>query len=391
MTESTALPPAPDTLRDTMRRLAEVESLDMPILSIYLDVRPEATGQSPGRRAAFTVLRDRLAEIEDAYWPRGDDYASFALDRERIVAFTEQDLDAATEGLAIFACSGLDVWEVVEAGIPFRVSVGVGPRAELFQLARLVDEHETTVVAHIEAGAARLFVGRFGQLAETDGPDAGAEGPVRVRNGGWSQQRFQRRAENEVDALVADTAAAIQDLVDREGARRLVLAGEETVVARLEEAIPPPVRKQVGEIGRAGRGSGDDLDGLDELVAPVVEQLEADEGVSLADQALGYARAGGLGVAGAGRTRRLLELGAVDTLVVLGLPGDPPEASDVQDARDVTQQLPETNGRRDLDLDTRNELVRLAALTSADVQVVEEHEALEKAGGVAGLLRYRPD
>lgn len=389
MTEpTTALPPTADVLRETMRRLAEVESLELPILSIYLDVRPEADGQAPRRRAAFTVLRDRLTEIEDAYWPRGDDYASFALDRERIVAFTEDELDPAVEGLAIFACSGLDVWEVVTAGVPFRLSVGVGPRAELFQLARLVDEHETVVIGHIDAGGARLWVTRYGQREETDAPAAGLEGSGRARKGGWSQARFQRRADNQVDALVAEMATAIEQLVEREDARRLVLVGEETVVARLEAAITPPVRQRVGEVGRAGRATED---AVDELVRPVVERLETEEGMTLADEVLGLARAGGLGVAGPGRTRRYLELGAVDTLVLLGLPGNPPEASAEVDARDLPDQLPESGDRRQLNLDLRNELVRLAALTSADVQVVEEHEGLAQAGGAAALLRYRPD
>jgi hypothetical protein len=388
MTEPTTLPPAPDTLRETMRRLAEVESLELPILSIYLDLRPEADGEAPGKRAALTVLRDRLTEIEEAYWPRGDDYASFALDRERILAFLEEELDPATEGLAIFACSGLDVWEVVAVGVPFRLSVGVGPRAELFQLARLVDEHETAVIGHIDAGSARLWVTRFGQTQETEAPEPAAEGSGRARKGGWSQARFQRRADNRVEALVAEMAATIEQLVQREDARRLVLTGEETVVARLEEAIPPAVRQRVGEIGRAGRASEE---AIDALIRPEIERLEVEEGRALADEALGLARAGDLGVAGAGRTRRYLELGAVDTLILLGLPGDPPETSDEIDARDLPDQLPERTDRKQLDLDLRDELVRLAALTSASVQIVEEHEGLEQAGGAAALLRYRPD
>lgn len=387
MTEPTTLPPAPDVLRETMRRLAEVESLELPILSVYLDVRPEADGQAPGRRAAFTVLRDRLTEIEEAYWPKGDDYASFALDRERIMAFTEEELDPTAEGLAIFACSGLDVWEVVSVGVPFRLSIGVGPRAELFQLARLVDEHETVVVAHIDAGQARLWVRRYGQMEETDAPEPGLEGSGRARKGGWSQARFQRRADNQVEALVTEMATAIEQLVEREDAQRLVLTGEETVVARLEEAITPPVRLKVGAIGRAGRTSDGEID---DLIRPVVERLEAEEGSSLADEALGLARAGALGVAGPGRTRRYLELGAVDTLILLGLPGDPAETTEL-DARDLQDQVPERTSRKQVDVDLRNELVRLAALTSADVQVVEEHEALEQAGGAAALLRYRPD
>jgi len=388
MTESTNLTPTSDELRETMRRLAEVESLEFPILSIYLDVRPEATGESPGRRAAFTVLRDRLNEIEEAYGPRGDDYASFALDRERIVAFTEQELDPGTTGLAIFACSGLDLWQVVTAGVPFRVSVGVGPRAELFQLARLVDEHETVVIAHIDAGGARIWVERHGQIAESESPGTGLEGSGRARKGGWSQARYQRRADNQVDALVAETAATIERVVESEDARRLVLAGEETVVARLEEAVPQPIRQRVGEIGRAGRASDAEID---ELVAPVVERLEAQEGVALVEEALGLAKAGGLGVAGPGRTRRLLEMGAVDTLVLLGLPGGGPESQDQQDARDLQDQLPGDERRSGVDVELRNELVRLAALTSAAVQVIDEHDGLSQAGGAAALLRYRPD
>jgi peptide subunit release factor 1 (eRF1) len=156
----------------------------------------------------------------------------------------------------------------------------------------------------------------------------------------------------------------------------------------MQEAITAPVRQRVGEIGRAGRASDTELD---ELVRPVVERLESEEGSALADEALGLARAGGLGIAGPGRTRRFLEMGAVDTLVLLGLPGGGPERTSQQDARELRDQLPDEGGRRQLDLELRNELVRLAAPTSAAVEVVEEHDPLAQAGGVAALLRYRPD
>jgi hypothetical protein len=50
-------------LQDVLRRLAEVEPSELPVLSVYLDIRPQATGNSPGRRAGLTILRDRLREI----------------------------------------------------------------------------------------------------------------------------------------------------------------------------------------------------------------------------------------------------------------------------------------------------------------------------------------
>lgn len=59
-----------------MRKLAELEPTEMPVLSVYLDMRPQATGESPGLRSGEIVLKDRLHEIEKTYRPRGADLDS---------------------------------------------------------------------------------------------------------------------------------------------------------------------------------------------------------------------------------------------------------------------------------------------------------------------------
>ncbi len=45
---------------DLIRKLAEFEPTEMPVLSIYLDMRPQATGGNPGIRSGEIVLKDRL-------------------------------------------------------------------------------------------------------------------------------------------------------------------------------------------------------------------------------------------------------------------------------------------------------------------------------------------
>jgi peptide subunit release factor 1 (eRF1) len=45
----------------------------------------------------------------------------------------------------------------------------------------------------------------------------------------------------------------------------------------------------------------------------------------------------------------------------------------------------------ELDDDHRNDLIRLAATTGADLEVVEGHSGLSRFGGVGALLRYRLD
>jgi hypothetical protein len=58
-------------VRDTLCRLPDVEPRWAPAVSIFLDMRPDAAPESPGRRSCKVVLKDRLREIEKPLWPRG--------------------------------------------------------------------------------------------------------------------------------------------------------------------------------------------------------------------------------------------------------------------------------------------------------------------------------
>jgi peptide chain release factor subunit 1 len=377
-------------LQDVLRRLAEVEPSELPVLSVYLDIRPQATGNSPGRRAGLTILRDRLREIESTYWPRGDDFDSFTADRERIDAFIDTEADPAAQGLAIFACHGSGLWEVIEAGVPFRDSVSAGPLPDLFQLARLLDQEETAVVAVVDSSTARLFVTRAGLFEEVEGPDEPSVSFRKRSMGGWSQARYQRHIDKHRIDFAREAATEVEALVEREGARRLVLAGDEVAITPLMDHLSPSVKELVQEVARIDiKASSSDV--IDE-VRPVLERIEAEDGISVADRLIEAVRAGGLGVTGVEATRQALEIGAVDTLVLLALPGRPPVPGDAQDARDLAQRgdVEDEAESSDLDLDARNELVRMAALTSAEVEVVDEHQALEHVGGVGALLRYQP-
>jgi len=247
------------------------------------------------------------------------------------------------------------------------------------------------VVALVDSNTARLFVSRAGSLQEVGGPDEGTESFRKRSMGGWSQARFQRHIDKHIEDFARSTAAAIEELVALEEATRVVLAGDEVALTPLVDALSPAVRERVGEIARIGIRAGRDEVG--EEIRPIMDRLEAEEGQSVADRIIGFVRADGLAVVGVESTRRMLELGAVDTLAILDLPGEAPEQGDGHDARalqDRDDVSAESETSR-LDVDTRNELVRLAALSSAEVQVLDSHEALEHAGGVGALLRYRPD
>lgn len=350
--------------RDLMRQLANWEAPEgTGVLSVYLEMRPAApgSGDRPEMRSGDVVLKDRFRQIEKSLLPRGPALDSFLADRARIEAETAGDVSGVA-GLAIYACKAGDLFEVVRSGTPFNNRVIYGRRPALFQLARLVDEFEPALVAVADTNTLRLFSVHFGGMEELEGKDEDSIHFQKRSTGGWSQARYQRHIEKHREDFAKEAAGIIRDVMDEEGATRLILAGDEVVIPLLQAALPRELLDRL---------AGDALRihiraSKDEVAAEVAEVLAAAEERSsqaVADSLVGEVLSDDLGVAGVVDSRKALETGAGDMLVI----ADGFEPSEV-----------------------RNELTRLAIQTGADVEVVSGHEGLDALGGVGVLLRYRP-
>lgn len=345
-------------MRDMMRQLAAFEPGAEPVLSVYLDMRPQETGENPAVRAGLIILKDRLREIEKTLWPRGAAFDSFQDDAARIDRYLAEELPPAAQGLALFACAGRDLFEAVTAGAPFENQVSAGTVPDLFQLARLLEEQETAVVAVVDTNTARLFVTRLGSLDEVDRTTRRyRKSPI----GGSNPERYQRHIAKHRTEVAREVAAEIERVVDREEAVRVILAGDAVAIPPLRAALSPRIADLVEDVRRIDILAP--LDEIDNEVAPILAQAEAEDSRSLADQVIGAVQAGGLGVVGLELTRWALEHGQGDVLL-------------------LTPEAP-------IDEEARSELVRLATTTGADVEVVLEHASFQHMGGVGALLRYR--
>jgi peptide chain release factor subunit 1 len=346
-----------------MRRLAEVESAAAPVLSVYLDIRPEAHGEVPGRRVELVVLRDRLRDIAATYTAHDPGRLSLDADTARIDRFLEDEPLEAAEGLAIFACHALDLWETVAAPVPFETQVSAGPTADLFQLAQLLEESEAFVVALVDTNTCRLFVTRRGSLIERPGPDEPPDEHERHQAGGWSQARYQRHIDMQDRRFAREAAGAIERLVDRVHARHLILAGDERTISVLKPELSPALNAILDQVEHIEmRAPADEVAAE---VAPILAAIRESEDTEAAERVIAGVRAGGLGVAGVDPVAEALEAGQVHELVL-----------------DESAKL---------DQDLRSELVRLAARTAAGVVVVKDHPGLLAMGGVGATLRYRAD
>ena len=355
--------PGPDQarLKELMRRLAEARSTDVLVLSIYVDIRPEVHGERPAERPELTAVRHRLKAIQASLEPHTDVRESFDADLARIETYLVSEDLAGADGLALFACERIGLWEPVRSLEPFDTQVGAGPTADLFQLARLLDNSVGAVVAVVDTNTCRLFVTRRGGLEERGGPDEPPDEHRRHDQGGWSQARYQRHIDMQDKRFAKEAAAAIEQLVEREKAQHVILAGDERAIPVLDGELSAAVRPLVDHLIHLPMRSS--TDEVRAEVLPILAAIEDAEGQQLADVAIAEWLAGDLGVVGIDATMAALEAGQADQLVI-----------------DESAPLAE---------DVRAELVRRAALTDASVEVVRDHPALAKHEGVAATLRFR--
>jgi peptide subunit release factor 1 (eRF1) len=353
--------PSPDQarLREVMRRVAEVESANAPVLSVYLDLAP--AGDEPSMRPANVVLRRRLSDVEATYPAHSSARQSLDEDRTRLEALLKDDEVVSQPGVAVFACHAAGLWEVVTSAAPFETRISSGPTADLFGLAELLEDSEAWVVALADTSGCRLFVTRRGSLVERATLDEEPDEHKRHQQGGWSQARYQRHIDMQDRRFAREAADAIAKLVEQERARHLLLAGEERSLSVLEPELPESVAAMVEHVEHVHFDSP--VEEVAAEVAPILAAIREAEETDAADRVVAGVRAGDLGVAGIDTVSRALEWGQVDELVL-------------DDSIEIDEEL-------------KRELVRQAALTGAQVVTIDGHAGLAALGGVGATLRFK--
>jgi peptide chain release factor subunit 1 len=273
-------------------------------------------------------------------------------------------MSSGTSGLMMFACSAENLWETVEVGAELENEVTVGATPSLFQLATMLDEHDTAIVAVVDTNTARFFVTHFGKLKEVDAPDDPNTKMFRKRAlGGWKQTKYQRNIDNNRDDFSKVIARDLEELIHKTAAKNLIIAGDEIATTLLQNNLSPQTLEILHDDVLRIDMRATRLDVKDE-VRELLEEIERDDARAQADKLVGAVRGRGLGVSGVDPTRQALENGQVEMLLI-----DP--------------------HAENLDEETREELIRLAATTGAKVEMVENHEKFAALDGVGGLLRYK--
>lgn len=367
-----------------MEILAALEPSPYPVISLYLSLKPNQNG----REEYGAFVRKVFTERAKTFRLNSPERESFDRDVERIRQYLESEKDESCHGVAIFASSGSQLFEAIPLETPFDDHwLFVGSVPHLYPLAKLVDTYPRYAAVMLDTNKARILV--F-SLAGTEREEKIVNDKTRRSSqGGWSQARYQRRAENVHLHHMKEVADALDRIVREDNVNQIVIAADETALPKLREQLPKHLEEKIVSTVPLHRDNQSSV--LEDTLAEIWRkdaETDAEKVQELFDEWQGS----GLGVAGPEATLRAFDLGQVEELIITGS----------VDTLKPVQKLPESaasemladtsapqGGVDEARLKLAAELIKRAQQTAARIRFIEDASLLEEVGGVGALLRFR--
>jgi peptide subunit release factor 1 (eRF1) len=367
-----------------MAVLAALEPSPFPVTSLYLSLAADQNGREGYAQFIKKVFSERAKALPE----ESPERESFDTDVKRIQEYLDNKEQASAQALAIFACAGSDLFEAIPLEQPIADHwLFIGSVPHLYPLARLVENYPRYAAVMLDTNKANIFV--FGvDTAEREEKIVG-EKTRRTSKGGWSQARYQRRADNFHTLHIKEVVDTLDKIVRDEGIEHIVVSGAEVAMPILREQLPKHLAEKVVEIGAHEKGESGSF------MARTLEALrekDAETDAEKVQELMDAWQSGGLGVAGPEATLSAFQLGQVDELIITASPDvlktvqklpDDAAPGEVQ----VESSAPQAAGEKQMQL--ADELVTRAHQTSAKVRFIEDATLLADIGGVGALLRFR--
>ena len=384
MAEST--PASVQSLSQRMEVLASLEPSPFPFISLYLDLRPNEVG----REDHHQFVRKVFAERAKGFAEQSPERESFDRDRERISKYLESEAEPAWHGLAIFASAGSEFFETLPLEVPFdHHMLFLGSVPHLYPLAKVVDTYPRYAAVILDTNKARILV--FSLAATERDEQIANEKTRRSQKGGWSQARYQRRAENTHLHHVKEVVETLDRIVREENIQHVIVAGEEVAVPLLREQLPKHLEEKLVDVISLQRNA--DGPNIFESTLAALREKDAETDAEKVAELLDAWQSGGLGVAGPEATLSAFQLGQVDELIITGSPGLlkpvqklPDDAAPGPVQADTSAPQGMADEKR---LKLAEELITRAHQTSARIRFIEDESLLAGIGGVGALLRFR--
>lgn len=226
--------------------LAEVFSTPGPVLTAVLDTDAEV---------------ERAADLSAAHWSaQRQEAEALGAPDQALAAIDPLVAEAHLRGPRLFALAdetGLRLSEPISTGDP---TISWAPLPSMVPLIHDRQGRVPVLLARCDRRGADLCIieplasHELGSVEQVDGHER------KVHAGGWSNPRFQRRAENTLEGTAEEIAEAVVAAAAQLGDRGVVvLVGDDRTVDSVAERLPGSLDVRHAPGGRDGDGSDDDV------------------------------------------------------------------------------------------------------------------------------------
>ena len=147
---------------DHLSRLNDARSDEAPIVSLYLEMTPEARLGTTWK----TTLKDLCERAKDEAGDDRERKAAIGRECERIEEALEAGLPRTGRGVAFFACESQGLFEQIGTAVTLPNAVHVGDNPYVRPLARVRDENDRFAIALLSMHKSRFFFAQIGLVEE---------------------------------------------------------------------------------------------------------------------------------------------------------------------------------------------------------------------------------
>lgn len=303
---------SPETAED-IHRIIGLDGAGLPILSLYVRIPAD-----PGERSALHPhVRSLLADIRELAADEAADHdvrMSVRADLERIEGNFREVNGLRAGSVALFSCSGRDIFEEVQLPRGVRERAVLDETAFVRPMLAVLDEYRRCCVVVVDAAVTQvweLYQDEFREMRKLRDPSLrkpdfahGLKEYTTHNRARELEKRHYRRTLQLLDELFRATAYDV-----------LAIGGQPHEVPGFVQFLPQHLRDRVAGtfvVDRSIATQGD----IKQHAAAIVDQYERDEERRLVARALEKAAAGGLAVVGLDDCLWAGSVAAVDLLLV---------------------------------------------------------------------------
>ena len=384
-------PPSADSIAGQLARLTGIRADGHRVVSCYLKLEPRDRSRGKYLIKFKNRARDVVAGLGRLGLGRGVQEA-VARDVQRVQEHLRSPAALpSSQGIAVFACEGLGLFEAVPLPVVHRSRLAVDATPLVRELASVEDEFGRLLTVVFDRTSARFFEVTAYQTRELAGLRADSTRGKRFHGDqdgpGWGEHTYNNRIRQEKQRHLEAIARELFAIDRRHPAHGIVLAGTGNDAGAVEPFLHTYLVERV--IGTARLNPKDATPALVHAATLAVrEAYERDEERALVRE-MQDGVGTGWGINGITPTLKALSRGQVRSLLVNADAAQPGFRCGDSGRLALTERECRGEGTPIPVLDVIDDAIEEALRQGVDLNVVYEPEARDAIDGLGALLRFR--